>query len=186
MFMPKCDYFYIYTKKSHGFGLIEVMIAASILTVSLLGVAAIQSRAINASNQASVRETAVRLLSQISTFIINMESNELSSLFSTATQDCIKYNSTALSCTRNQLFTAITNNWKNNISRILPGGEGCFCIVGSTSSSAPSIIFVRSAVRWTDLSGVRTTNAIDSKFFGSAPSNANACPSSDANSCFSS
>ena len=161
-------------RKITAFGLLEVMISAMILSISLLGVASLQSRVMNVSIEASRKETAYRMLRQIINFSVTADPSFLIDFISTpgtppATDTCYKTSAPAMSplCTPDVFYQTMVREWKDIIAQILPAGLGCSCVVNNNSTAMPASVTVRFAVKWTALSGVTSTAFMDNNIVAS-------------------
>lgn len=115
------------TLKIKGFSLIEVMVSIVLLTISMLGLAALQSSSIKLDHQAYLRSQSVILASDM---IDRMRSNpsaatsghySVSPLPTTYTIDCSRL---ASSCSPEDLATYDLVKWNNLNSALLPSGVG--------------------------------------------------------------
>lgn len=150
-----------------AFGLLEVMISAMILSISLLGVASLQSRVMNVSIEASRKETAYRMLRQLINFAVTADSSFLINFISTpatppATDICYS-NAPAISpsCPPDVFYQTMVREWKDMIAQVLPSGLGCSCVVNNNSTAMPASVTVRFAIKWTALSGLNSTAFMD-------------------------
>lgn len=108
--------------KQQGFSLLEVLIGAVILAVGLLGIAALQARAIRDNHSAQLRATAV---TQINNIIDRMQSNY-------AGINAGAYNSisgpgtmpSCTSCTSAQIAQRDIYQWNTANAQLLPSGQG--------------------------------------------------------------
>lgn len=154
-------------RKITAFGLLEVMISAMILSISLLGVASLQSRVVNLSIEASRKETAYRMLRQLINFSVTAEPAFLINFISTpgtppATSTCYA-NAPAInpSCTTDVFYQTMVREWKDIVAQIFPSGLGCSCVVNNNSTAMPASVTVRFAIKWTALSGITSTVFMD-------------------------
>lgn len=162
--------------KNRAFGLIEVMIAATILALGLLGVASIQSRSINSTKEFTIRENAIKFINNIIGFIYVMNDDEFGTLFSSSNNNCLNNY-----CSRSDFLQNIFTQWKASIQNALPNGKGCFCVVPATANN--TTVKIRAAIKWTNLSGVSKTEYVDNIFFikNFTVNNANYCSSNICN-----
>ena len=168
-----------------AFGLIEVMISAMILSISLLGIASIQSKALNIIIEASKKETAYRMIGQLSNFALTADINQVYNLVanSSPTGPASCYAPLAsTSCNQQVFYQTMIAEWNDILSKILPGGSGCTC-AGVNADPAQPVTF-RSAVKWTTLSGTTSVVHLDNQILLSGisgttpkitPSNSNIC-----------
>ncbi len=112
-------------KNDQGFTLLEVLIALLVLSIGLLGLAALQTTGLRSNQMASMRTQATQVTYDITD---RMRANPLGTTASdyvvdtathpTATKDCA-----AVSCTPAELATYDLEDWKNTLV-LLPGGTG--------------------------------------------------------------
>jgi len=162
------------------------MISAMILSISLLGIASIQSKALNIVIEASKKETAYRMIGQLSNFALTADINQVYNLVanSSPTGPASCYAPlTSTSCTQQVFYQTMIKEWGNILSSVLPGGAGCTCAVAGADPAIP--ITFRSAVKWTTLSGTTSVVYLDNQILlsgvsGTTPkittSNSNICP----------
>jgi len=149
-----------------AFGLIEVMISAMILSISLLGIASIQSKALNIVIEASKKETAYRMIGQLSNFALTADINQVYNLVakSPSTDTTLCYASLATTattpCTTPVFYQTMIAEWNDILSKILPGGSGCTCAIIGASSQPTTF---RSAIKWTTLSGTTSVVYLDNQ-----------------------
>jgi type IV pilus assembly protein PilV len=128
--------------KQQGFTLLEVLIALLILSIGLLGLAALQTTGLRSNEMASMRTNSTMLAYDISD---RMRANPqgitdgdyvIDSGPVTGTADCI-----AGDCTTSQLATFDLLQWKAAIA-VLPGGQGDI-----TQTAGPPLVHTIT-VRW--------------------------------------
>ena len=115
----------IQEKHQYGFTLLEVLIALLILSIGLLGLAALQTTALRSNQMASMRTTATTLTYDI---IDRMRANpkgviDGNYVINTATTPSSPPDCRTGACTTAQLATFDLGEWKNAIDR-LPKGTG--------------------------------------------------------------
>lgn len=142
--MPNRNYLKKFKKFTPAFGLIEIMISATLLSIGLLGAASIQSQSLNITTDSSLRETASRMIGQLIGFITTMDNSELQTMISSSSvvTDC---NNT--DCDSSQFYVSLLADWRSSI-KLLLNGQGCLCFTGTDID--PSI---RVAIQWVNLSG---------------------------------
>jgi len=129
--------------KQQGFTLLEVLIALLILSIGLLGLAALQTTGLRSNEMASMRTNSTMLAYDISDrmranpqgitdgdYVINSDP------VSGSVTDC-----TSTDCTTSQLATFDLNQWKTAIA-VLPGGQGDI-----TQTAGPPLVHTIT-VRW--------------------------------------
>ncbi|STX50688.1 pre-pilin leader sequence (pilV) [Legionella busanensis] len=108
--------------KQHGFSLLEVLISLIILAVGLLGIAALQARAVRDNHSALLRSTAIN---QINNMIDRMQSNY-------AGVNAGAYNNVSgigslincTTCSSTQIAQRDIYQWNTNNAQLLPSGTG--------------------------------------------------------------
>lgn len=160
--------------KDRAFGLLEVMISAMILSISLLGIASIQSRVINITVEAGRTETAYRMLRQLSNTANSMRSSFLFNLVSTAPAPAASACYAVppnITCTPGDFYQAMVQEWKLTVGQVFPMGAGCTCavtgIANNKPTASPPTATLRFAIKWTALSGVVSTVYVDNKVVAS-------------------
>ncbi|MGD0466319.1 MAG: hypothetical protein ABSA84_06445 [Gammaproteobacteria bacterium] len=151
--------------KISAFGLIEVMISALILSISLLGVAALQSRALYTVVEAGRKETAYQMISQLTNYALNAPNNigDLANPTISGTTD-VAGCYTASGCPTQTFYKSTVEEWQNILSTMLPNGKGCACLTsGVTLSPTPQTVTMLVAVNWKNLSGLYTTIALSTQ-----------------------
>lgn len=109
---------------NHGFSLLEVLVAIVVLSIGLLGMAALQSYSIKNNQSAAFRSQAMNLAYGI---IDNMRANRTGVLHA---EYYTTYSETTLSGTTVAKQDLI--NWKTAISNALPQGQGQIDFPGTT------------------------------------------------------
>ncbi|MGE5625332.1 MAG: type IV pilus modification protein PilV, partial [Bacillota bacterium] len=117
-------------KRASGFSLIEVLIALVILSVGTLGIAAMMAVSLKSKNSAYSRTQANDLAY---TILDRMRANRATAIqhgydialgakpAAPPADDCI---GSASDCTPAQIADLDLTQWKNNLSSILPSGDG--------------------------------------------------------------
>lgn len=153
--------------KIAAFGLIEVMIAALILTISLLGVASLQSKALYTVVESDRQETAYQTISQLASFATAATKDTVAYLAYLPYSD-ISTSSYITNCYANlmtnteELFYRTTiAEWNKMLSTALPSGKLCTCLtnfdVNNTTTAQTADLLI--AVNWKTLSGLYSTIA---------------------------
>ena len=156
--------------KTRGFGLIEVMISAMVLSIALLGIASIQSRSMALMIETNRQEVAAGMRAQIYLFALRANQDGLVHNFAPARWDSSidgnsldlcrvepnNFNDDLGNCSPNQFYQNLVFQWQNNLSQILPSGRGCVCFdtrgVSSTNfSTTPIRIVINTG--WVNLAG---------------------------------
>jgi len=137
-------------KKSAGFSLLEVLIALVILSVGLLGIAALMSTALKSNSSAYMRTQATALAYNI---IDRMRANLPAannlaynvSMPAAAATGAIPATCTGANCTSAQLATYDIGQWEYDLANQLPQGRGAV-----VSAVAGGIVNVTVTVLWND------------------------------------
>jgi type IV pilus assembly protein PilV len=129
-----------------GFTLVEALISVLIMSIGLLGVAALQTRSLGSTNTASKRSQAVSLASDLAD---RMRSNRLAADLTAASNytniaaadnSCraVHYAHThnPVACTAVQLAADDLADWNARIAAILPSGTGVVCQDGTPNDGA--------------------------------------------------
>ncbi len=159
--------------KISAFGLIEVMIAALILSISLLGVASLQSKAMYTVVEAGRLESAYQMLGQLSSFALTADPSIVSymaykailntSLTDTSSGVAACYNPPPNGCDQKTFYMTTVREWQNILSTMLPAGQGCTCII--SPANLPSINMLI-AINWKTLAGSYTTVSLTTQIPG--------------------
>lgn len=123
---------------SRGFTLVEALISVLIMSIGLLGVAAMQTRSLGSSHTASQRSQAILAAADIAD---RMRANRIASsttaganYSNTAAADngcrVVHYGHVhaAAACTTTQLAADDLFDWRAQIAAVLPAGTGVVCI----------------------------------------------------------
>lgn len=133
--------------KQSGFSLIEVMVTATILSVSMLGIAQLQATSMKNSHDSYFRSAANTLAYEI---VDRMRANK--TVASTTTNYAIAIGSTVAAsncetadCTPAQLAVYDQEAWKYLLANNLPGGDGAVAVSLGTTGAEVSV-----TVQWKD------------------------------------
>lgn len=132
--------------KQRGVGMVEVLVAAFMLAVGLLGVAGLQAHGMRANHTAALREIAV--LKTVA-MLERMRANPAAvaaAAYVSGTSDmgdnaviCADTSAApGVPCTANQLARHDIFQWKNELSQVLPGASASIAV--DTVSAAPVVI----------------------------------------------
>lgn len=134
-----------FCSRQRGFNLIEVMVALFILAIGLLGMAGLQTKALEYNHNAYLRTQATNLAYDM---IDRMRANRKIAIGSTPYYE-IDFDSAAtsaqacdVSCTPVQLATHDLNVWRGAIASMLPGGLGEIAI-GESGGAYIAVVRVR-------------------------------------------
>lgn len=113
-----------------GFGLIEVLVAALVLAVGLIGLAALQAKGLHSGYSASLYSQATLLAYDIAD---RMRAN-LDGFYSGHYEggegqdnDCVWDGTTAASCSPQQMAEHDIWEWQGAVARLLPAARGTVC-----------------------------------------------------------
>jgi type IV pilus assembly protein PilV len=141
-----------------GFTLLEAMIALVIFSISLIGIAGLQSQSLSFSQSAYLRSQATYLVyDMLDRMRANREAAESGnydvSLGTTApTATCM---GTGSSCSQANIASADIYEWLQNVKTTMPGGDAS---VTRTTSGGAQIISI--SVYWDDKAEADGTNDI--------------------------
>lgn len=160
----------ISTNKILAFSLIEVMISALILSISLLGAASLQSKGLFSVIEAGRQEAATQMINQLTTFALTADAanpdapnNFIKMVDKTApSANCY----TPSGCSEADFYKTTVLEWKSLLANLLPNGKGCACLVqtaGFTTSASAQPATIRVAVNWKNISNRISTISIDTQ-----------------------
>ena len=123
--------------RQRGFTLVEALVSVLIMSIGLLGVAALQTRSLGSTNTASKRSQAVSLASDLAD---RMRANRVAADLTAANNNtniaaadnscrAAHYTHThnPAACTPTQLAADDLQDWNTRIAAILPTGSGVVC-----------------------------------------------------------
>ncbi|MCQ8117065.1 type IV pilus modification protein PilV [Methylomonas rosea] len=116
--------------KSHGFTLIEVLIAILVLALGLLGMAGLQATAlrnnVSAYNRSQATELAYDLADRVRANIAGLNTyTTVLPTSATAQSDCLTVSTT---CTAADMAQNDLYEWNSNLTTTLPGGTGTISV----------------------------------------------------------
>lgn len=119
-------------KQQNGVGLIEVMVAVLVLSISLLAIASLQTRSLQ-YNQSAYWRSQANILAYDVMDRLRIERSEFDDGFQSG-------------------FGAVPGNealaeWATTVSRVIPGGEGA---IDCNRLTNPSIVLCSVSVRWVE------------------------------------
>ncbi|MBT0569285.1 type IV pilus modification protein PilV [Curvibacter sp. CHRR-16] len=152
--------------------LIESLIALLVLAVGLLGLAGVQARMLVENRTSNQRAVAISLIDDM---FNRMRNNRDAATAGGYTSDwsatVAVQNCTSTSCTATQLAQSDLNQWRSNISALLPGGDAKIF----TSSTDARQIGI--AIAWpANESSAASSSAYTSPFAITTASQGVACP----------
>jgi prepilin-type N-terminal cleavage/methylation domain-containing protein len=155
-------------EKKLAFSLLEVMISSAIVSVCLLGIAAMQTKLMSITIEGSRQETATRMLRQWVNFANRSTKTDLLRFIEPTTSSVVNancYNSgSGAGCSMAEWYEALFRNyWANTVQQIFPDGDICVCVQSITSNQPISTV-LRFAIRWKSLSGKLRHVFIDQTF----------------------
>jgi type IV pilus assembly protein PilV len=103
--------------RQHGFTLVEVLVAALVLAIGLLGLAGLQAVSVKANHGAYLRSQASNLAYEITDAMRANRDVALAGTYNRALSDATPATSATLAI--NDLST-----WLNHLQQTLPGGQG--------------------------------------------------------------
>lgn len=108
----------------HGFTLIESMVALLVLSIGLIGIAALHGQGLNASRTAIYRTTAVNLSADMADRIRTNRVAGTAYENAAADHGCDPSGGAAIDCTPVELAEHDLLRWENRVSNLLPNGTG--------------------------------------------------------------
>lgn len=148
---------------THGFTLIEVMIAMLVMSLGLLGIASTLITAVRSSTSNYLKQQAVQYTYDItdrmrSNFNVakdytsgNLYITPLTAPAATPAKDC-----TAAVCTAAQMAAYDVWQWKSMLKNNLPGGLGSITVAATGPSNNTALVTV--VVQWSDQPAQSTFN----------------------------
>jgi type IV pilus assembly protein PilV len=167
-------------RQSQGFTLVEALISVLIMSIGLLGVAALQTRSLGSSHTASQRSQAILAASDIADRIranrVAGSTTAAANYSNTAAADnsCrvthYGHLHVASTCTPTQLAADDLFDWQAQIAAVLPTGTGTVCIDSTPNDGAAGAPACDGAgnvyaikIFWTEKSD-NTTTAVNQRF----------------------
>lgn len=108
-----------FPSKQDGFSLIEVMVALVVLSVGMIGMAALHGQGLRASSAAIFRTQAITLSSDMADRIRANRLGQAAYGGAAANNDC-----TTADCTPAQMAAKDLYLWQQRVQNELPGGQG--------------------------------------------------------------
>jgi type IV pilus assembly protein PilV len=127
-------------RPDHGFTLVEVLVALLVLSIGMLGIAALYLDSLRASRAALYRTQAVSLASDIADRI---RANRTPVDAYDCGGECVAGTG------GNAVAILDINAWLANIQRELPGGTGSLTFTAAAAATTPNVYDV--AVTWTEV-----------------------------------
>ncbi len=130
-------------KRCAGFNLIESMVALVVISVGLLGVAALFVSSVKTTDSAMLRSQAVSLAYELADKArANLQEAELGSYDIALGQTVTAVDCTTVQCNTSQLAQSDLADWKAKLAAALPSGDG------SAALGAGEIMTI--TVQWND------------------------------------
>ena len=132
-------------KGSQGFSLLEVLIAMFVLSIGLLGLAALQTTSYKLNHQSYQRTQATTLLYDM---VDRIRANATGSYTQTLTAGPITVttNCSATTCTAKDMAKYDSSQWINGITTNLAGGQGAVATSGALNRFVVTISWVENGV----------------------------------------
>ena len=152
-----------------GFSLIEVMISALILSISLLGAASLQSKGLFSIVESGRQEAATQMINQLTTFALTADPGNFQYMVDQTISTTNSNIATCYSpgCSVDKFYIATVSEWQNLLFNILPNGQGCTCLVQTAgltpSASTAQPATIRIAVNWRNIANQISTVSIDTQ-----------------------
>ncbi len=132
-------------KSSQGFSLLEVLIALFVLSIGMLGLAALQTTSYKFNHQSYQRTQATTLLYDI-VDRIRANSTGNYTLAATGTAPTAPTDCNTSTCGADDMAKYDLNQWVNGISTNLAGGQGAVATSGALNRFVLTISWVESGV----------------------------------------
>lgn len=147
------------TRNSHGFTLVEVLIALVVLSIGMLGIAAMLLNGLQSSRLALLRTQAVVLASDMGDRIrANRTGGAAYALASGTTLSApAKACTTAGQCSTSEIATVDLYAWQQSVQRVLPGATTAITVapVGALTSNTYTI-----TITWTQSGDAAAANIL--------------------------
>ncbi len=133
-----------------GFSMVEVLVALVILTIGLLGIAALHLKSLQSGRTATYRTQAVNLAADLADRIRTNRTAQLA--YNSAFTDVAVEEPTCFTtggCTDAQLAVSDLSRWKGTLALLLPGGEGQVAVAAPLAAGEPATYLV--TVRWSEV-----------------------------------
>ncbi|WP_296809826.1 type IV pilus modification protein PilV [Thiocapsa sp.] len=111
-------------RTARGVGLIEVLITMVVLSVGLLGLAALQASALKLAHQADIRSQATFLAYEMADRMRANREAALGDEYALTTFSAVECDPTLVLSDANTLAERDLDEWRNTLACLLPQGEG--------------------------------------------------------------
>lgn len=128
-----------------GVGLIEVLVALLVLTIGVLGMVALQTKALQFSQESIYTSQALMMAYEMSDRMRANRGSEADYLVNYGTSVTAANDCSAGNCSPSQMASYDTSEWKDSIATNLPLGDGQIAV--DNTGPRPSYII---SVRFTD------------------------------------
>lgn len=138
------------TRWQRGFTMVEALVALVVLSIGLLGIAALYLDSLRAGRTAIYRTQAVNLAAD---FADRLRANRQGILdYATAYTDthaAVAACETTAGCTPAEMAQTDLARWKDSLAQLLPGGEGEVQVIAPALAGDPANYVI--TVRWTEV-----------------------------------
>lgn len=111
-------------RRGQGFSLIETMVALVVLSVGMIGIAALYGQSLGAGRTATFRSHAVNLVADMADRIRLNRLGRASYQDATPADNGCDPGDGAVDCTPAMMAAHDLHVWREQVGRVLPGGEG--------------------------------------------------------------
>jgi len=140
-------------REARGFTLVEVLVALVVLTIGMLGIAAVYLEGLRSSRMALLRTQGVVLAADMADriranryVVSGAQQYDPAFTAATANDNCDRTTNPASTCTPAQMFANDLARWQAEIQARLPGGTGTvdFAIVNTIPTYTVTVTWVES------------------------------------------
>ena len=138
------------SKAQSGFTMVEVLVALVVLTIGLLGIAALYLNSLQAGRTAIYRTEAITLAADLSDRIrMNRTAQAAYGTLFADVEAVVGTCSTTGGCSDADLASTDLSNWKAEIAEQLPNGAGQVVVTPPVAAGEPASYVV--TVRWNEV-----------------------------------
>lgn len=138
-----------------GFSLVEVMVALVVLSVGMLGIAAMYGHGLAAARSAQTRTQALNLATDMADRIRANRLGQAAYAGAAANGQCDPQTGGGVDCTPVQLAAHDVLHWQQQVAAVLPAGDGTISYDGATLPPTYSI-----EVSWDEVGEGRLTHRL--------------------------